>query len=204
MLRRYNLDLRSALALRAPKPAVWLAVLFAVPSGILTASGLFRLANVFIPISPKMMREFDQAVIPADISPVQLLFFLCVLPAIFEEITFRGLLLHGLSRRLHPAVLALVVGVVFGLFHVALFRFAPTACLGILLATVTLLTGSIFPAMLWHCLNNATGVLAFKLQLPLEELDPLCYLLGTAILAASFWIIWRNRTPYPGLRPWQV
>ena len=203
MLRRYQLNPRAALALRAPKPAVWLAVLVAVPSGLLTASGLFRLANLFVPISAKMMREFDQAVIPDNISAVQLLFFLCVMPAIFEEITFRGLLLHGLSRRLHPAALALVVGVVFGLFHVALFRFAPTACLGVLLAAVTLLTGSIFPAMLWHGLSNASGLLAYKLQIPLEELDPLSYLLGTAILVASFWIIWRNRTPYPGLRPWK-
>jgi ABC-type Na+ efflux pump permease subunit/membrane protease YdiL (CAAX protease family) len=200
MLRHYQLNPREALALRAPKPMVWPAVLIAVPCGLLTASGLFRLANVFIPISPRIMREFEQNVIPPDISPAQLIFFLCVMPAIFEEITFRGMLLHGLSRRLRPATLAVTVGVVFGIFHVALFRFAPTACLGVMLAAVVLLTGSIFPAMLWHGLSNLMGLLAYQYQIPLEELDPLTYLLGTAILAVCFWIIWRNRTPYPGLR----
>lgn len=202
MLRFYHLDAREALALRAPKPAVWLAVLVGVPGGLLTASGLFRLANVFIPVSDKMMQEFDQTVIPSGTSPVQLVFFVAVLPGIFEEIAFRGLLLYGLSRRLHPVALALVVGLVFGFFHMALFRLAPTAALGVVLAAVTLLTGSIFPAMLWHGLSNATSLLASNLKLPLEALDPPAYLLGTALLAASFWIIWRSRTPYPGLRPW--
>ena len=200
MLRHYQLDPREALALRAPKPMVWPAVLMAVPSGLLAASGLFRLANLFVPISPRMLREFEQNVIPPDISSAQLIFFLCVMPAIFEEITFRGMLLHGLSRRLKPVTLAVTVGVIFGIFHVALFRFAPTACLGVMLAAVVLLTGSIFPAMLWHGLSNLMGILAYQYQIPLEELDPLTYLLGTAILAVCFWMIWRNRSPYPGLR----
>jgi sodium transport system permease protein len=199
MLRWYRLDVRETLSLRLPKPAVWLAVLIAVPSGLIAASGLFRLANYFVPISSKMMEQFDQAVIPPGISFVQLLFFLSIMPGIFEEITFRGLLLHGLRRRFPPVVAALLVGIMFGLFHVALFRFAPTAMLGIMLAAVTMLTGSIFPAMLWHALSNAASVFAYQLQTPLTELDPLSYLLGSAMLALSFWIIWRNRTPHPGI-----
>lgn len=193
MLRHYRLDLRETLSLRIPKPAVWIAVLVGVPSGLLAASGLFRLVNYFIPISPKLMQQFDEAVIPPGMGLVQLMFFISIMPALFEEITFRGLLLHGLRRRFHPAMTILLVGVVFGLFHVALFRFAPTALLGVILAAIVLLTRSIFPAMLWHGLSNACSLLAFKLRLPLTELDPLSYLLGTAILAVALWIVWRNR-----------
>jgi hypothetical protein len=58
---------------------------------------------------------------------------------------------------------------------------------------MVLLTRSIFPAMLWHALSNASSLLAFKLGLPLTELDAPSYLLGTAILAAALWIVWRNR-----------
>jgi len=203
MLRRYRLNVRETLALRAPNPVVWAAVLLAVPAGLLAASGLARLSSFFIPVSSKMLKEFDQAIIPSGTSTAELLFFLAVLPAIFEEITFRGLLLNGLSRRMHPALVALVVGLIFGIFHVALFRFVPTAFLGVLLATVTLLTGSIFPAMLWHGLSNATSVVVYHFGLPLEDLDPLPYFLGTGLLAVALWIIYRHRTPYPGLRPWR-
>jgi sodium transport system permease protein len=200
MMRRYRLAPREALALRAPRPTVWLGVLLGVPGGMLTALGLFRLTNFLLPVPQKVMESFGENVLPPGIPLAQLLFFLCVLPGIFEEIAFRGLLLHGLRRRLHPAALALVVGLVFGIFHVALFRFVPTACLGVMLAAVTMMTGSIYPAMLWHALSNAAGILAYKLQIPEAELDPLSYLTGVGILAAAFWIFWRNRTPYPGLR----
>src|ERR1022692_4258457 len=116
-----------------------------------------------------------------------------VLPGIFEELTFRGMLLHGLHRRLRPVALVLVVGVVFGIYHVALFRFVPTACLGAMFAAVTLLTRSIYPAMLWHALSNALGLLAFTLQIPEAGLDPICYLAAGGMLAVAFWIFWRNR-----------
>ncbi|HWH69863.1 MAG TPA: ABC transporter permease subunit [Candidatus Sulfotelmatobacter sp.] len=204
MIRRYRLDPRQALALRLPKPAVWLAVLAGVPGGLLTALGLFRLANLVIPVPAKVLESFSQSVLSADIPFLQLLFFLTVMPGIFEEIAFRGILLHGLRRRLHPVALAVVVGITFGLFHVTLFRFVPTAFLGMMLAAVTLLTGSIYPAMLWHALSNATGILMSTLHIPETELEPICYLAGVGLLATAFWILWRHRTPYPGLRPWKM
>ena len=203
MLWRYRLDPRAALALRAPKPAIWLAVLIAIPGGLLSGTGLFRLADLFMPVPRQVVEGFSELVAPIDIPLPQLLFFLAVMPACFEEIAFRGLLLHGLHRRLHPAALALVVGLVFGFFHFALFRLAPTAFLGVLLASVTLLSGSIFPAMLWHAGNNALAVLAAQRQFPLSELDPTNYLAGAVLLGIAFWVIWRHRTPYPGLRPWR-
>ena len=54
--------------------------------------------------------------------------------------------------------------------------------------------------MLWHTLSNALGLLAFKLQIPETGLDPVCYLAAGGMLAVAFWIFWRNRTPYPGLK----
>lgn len=200
MLRQYHLDPRAALALRAPRPMVWLGVLFAVPGGFITALGIFQLANLVLPAPSGITESFGESVFPKNIPFWQLLLFLTVLPGIFEELTFRGMLLHGLHRRLRPALLVLVVGVVFGIYHVALFRFVPTACLGVMFAAVTLLTGSIYPAMLWHALNNALGVLAYKLQVPEAGLDPVCYFAAGGMLAAAFWIFWRNRTPYPGLK----
>lgn len=200
MVQRYRLDPRDALALRAPKPVVWLAVLFGIPSGMLTGIGLFRLANLFVPVPQKMLESFSQALAPQDLPLAQMLFFMAVLPGIFEEITFRGVLLYGLRRRLRPLPLALVIGLIFGLFHVSLFRLAPTACLGFLFALATMLTGSIFPAMLWHAGNNALGILAMRQQIPLEDLEPQAYVIGAAMLAGVFWILWRNRTPYPDLK----
>lgn len=204
MMWRYRLNPREALALRLPRPAVWVGVIAAVPGGLLTAVGLFRLVSLVLPVPVKVMESFEQGILPPNVPMLELLFFLTVVPSVFEEIAFRGMLLHGLRRRLHPVTLAIVVGLTFGVFHVALFRLVPTACLGAMLAAVTMLTGSIFPAMLWHCLSNATGIWAAQQQIPETDLDSACYLMGAGLLAAAFWIFWRNRTPYPGLRPWRT
>ena len=195
MLRRYHLDPREALSLRAPRPMVWLGVLFAAPGGFITALGVFQLANQFLPAPSSLIESFGEEVLPRGVPFWQLLFFMTVLPGVFEELTFRGMLLHGLRRRMHPAALVLVVGVVFGIYHVALFRFVPTACLGMMFAAVTLMSGSIYPAMLWHALSNAMGLLAYKLQIPETGLDPVCYLAAGGMLAVGFWIFWRNRRP---------
>ncbi len=202
MMWKYRLNPVEALALRRPKPAIWLAVLLGVPGGLLATSGLFRLTSSLLPVPEKMMEGFERSLLPEGVPVGQLLFFMTVLPGIFEELTFRGLLLHGLRRRFHPATTALVVGIMFGLFHIALFRLVPTAVLGVMFAAMTMLTGSIFPAMLWHALSNGLGILLHLRGMPLNELDAQGYLCGTGLLAAAFWIAWRNRTPYPGLKAW--
>ena len=193
MIRTYRLDWRETLSLRWPKPAVWLAVLVGVPGGMLTGAGVMTLANYVIPVPPQLVESFGQAVVPNNISTAQLFFFLAVLPGIFEEITFRGLLLSGLRRRFRPVLRVLVVGLVFGFYHVALFRLAPTAFLGVLLTCVTLLSGSIFPSMLWHILNNGLAILAYQWQAALSELDGPYFLCGPVLLGCAFWILWRER-----------
>jgi len=200
LIRHFRLDPKEALALRAPHPAAWLAVLIGVPAGLLTGLGVFRLASLLFPVPEALLQAFSETLAPKDLPDWQMLLFLAVLPGIFEEIAFRGVLTYGLSRRLRPVALVLSVGIIFGLFHSALFRIAPTAFLGVLLTSVVLLTASIFPAMLWHGLNNAFALLAGRAGADLADLPPVYYAVAAVVLALAFWILWRTRRPYPGLR----
>jgi membrane protease YdiL (CAAX protease family) len=163
---------------------------------MLAGTGVFRLADLVFPVPKEILEGFSQSFLPGSMPTWQMFLFLAILPGVIEELAFRGLLLNGLSTRLRPVALALTVGLAFGLFHGALFR----GFLGVMLAAITLLTGSIFPAMLWHSLNNSLSLLTGMWGLPLSELGPGWYWFGAAGLAAAFWIVWRNRSPYPGLR----
>ena len=159
MIRRYRLPWRETLALRRPPALAWIAVLIGAPAGYVTGIGIASLVDAFLfPVPEGVLEAFGDVMLGAELPLWQLLLFLAVLPGVLEEIAFRGVLLHGLSRRLHPLVLCLAVGAVFGLFHVSLFRIVPTAYLGTLLAAVVVLTGSIWPAMAWHALNNAIAL----------------------------------------------
>ncbi len=139
------------------------------------------------------------------ISVWELILFVTVMPGILEEIAFRGVLFSGLREHLRrPWLAVLLSAAVFAVFHVSLFRIVPTGFLGIVLAVVVLRTGSIFPAMLWHFLNNFLSVVPqtvgwITLDRP-EDLAPWWY--GLAVVGAvASWMLMRKR---PGQQPPKV
>src|SRR5262249_30266347 len=83
------------------------------------------------------------------------LVLIALTPAICEEALFRGAILRGFAGGLPRLTSAVLTGVLFGLFHLDLWRIIPTALLGIGLSIVALETDSILPAMVMHFANNA-------------------------------------------------
>lgn len=203
MIRVHRLDWRKALALRPVRPQIWLAVLLLVPSTLLTGIFIVGLSSVFLPFPEEMLEKFASQLIPDDFPLWQILLMLALTPGIVEEMAFRGLLLHGLHRRLRPLALILVVGIIFGLFHQALFRIIPTAYLGMVLTTVAVLSGSIFPCMLLHAGNNAFAFLLYRSGIEIENWPPELLLLNVPVFLFAIYLLYRYRTPYPGLLPFR-
>ncbi|MEX2600462.1 MAG: CPBP family intramembrane glutamic endopeptidase [Balneolaceae bacterium] len=87
------------------------------------------------------------------------LFHVAIVPAICEEIMFRGYLQRTFEKSwgVWPAIL--LSGFLFGAYHLQLGNLLPLATLGILLALVTWLSGSLLPAMVAHFVNNGGAVL---------------------------------------------
>lgn len=157
MIVRYRLPIRETLSLRAPAPGAWLGVLIGAPAGLVLADGVVRLASLAMPI-PEAWIEAMAENMGAGLPLWQMLIFFSLMPGIFEEIAFRGVLLHGLRNRLTTIQLVLVAGIAFGFFHVDLFRIPPTSLLGVFLVVTVIRCGSIFPAMAWHALHNALAL----------------------------------------------
>lgn len=207
MIWRYRLPVREAFALRMPRAAAWPAVVIGAPSALVLGIGLSELVSRYLfPVPREVLEGFGQALVGPDLPLWQIVFFLAVMPGVLEELAFRGVLLHGLSRRLRPWAVALAVGAIFGMFHMSLFRLVPTAWLGVVMTAVVLLTGSVYPAMLWHFLNNAIAIVPAQQEwLPESfEVEPWMTAFAAVGFVVSFWILWRTRTPYPGLRPWRL
>jgi uncharacterized protein len=83
---------------------------------------------------------------------------------ISEEIFFRGFLFGGFRKRLSFPIAALISGLIFGLFHytgASSFTVVPQlAFLGFALCTVYEETGSIYPTIALHMLNNTLAFIA--------------------------------------------
>jgi sodium transport system permease protein len=104
-----------------------------------------------------VVEELRKVVAPGDQSRgvFATLLLMAVTPAICEEALFRGPILRGLAARFSPLSSAVLTGLLFGLYHVDVWRLLPTGVLGVILSLVALESGSILPSMLTHALNNA-------------------------------------------------
>jgi sodium transport system permease protein len=91
------------------------------------------------------------------------LFAFAFLPAVCEELVFRGFLLSGLLKAHRPRTAILLCSFLFGLFHMNVFQFLPAFFLGVVLGLLTVRSQSIVPAMFFHLLHN--GVLLFSFEI---------------------------------------
>ncbi|MGD9901074.1 MAG: lysostaphin resistance A-like protein [Spirochaetales bacterium] len=84
--------------------------------------------------------------------------FVAVLPGIFEEITHRGVLLRGYAKEIGYKRAIVYSALLFGLMHLNISQVFYAIVMGGLIGTVATVSGSIFPAMLVHFMNNAINV----------------------------------------------
>lgn len=78
----------------------------------------------------------------------------CVLPAIFEEITDRGLLLATLDDVKSDTAKVIALGLFFGACHQNMPQLGPTAIAGVIIGFMAVKSGSILPGMIVHFMNN--------------------------------------------------
>ncbi len=94
--------------------------------------------------------------------------------AIVEELTFRGCLQTIFVKwfgNVHVAVW--VTAILFSAFHMEFFGFLPRLLLGVLFGYFTTWSGSVWPAVWAHFLNNGTAVVAYYLyQHKVIKVDP--------------------------------
>ena len=88
-----------------------------------------------------------------------LLAVFALLPAVCEEMLFRGFLQSGLVHLLEKPGMGIVASaVLFGLFHLDPWRFVGITVLGLFLGYLRHATGSLLPCVVAHATNNIVSV----------------------------------------------
>ena len=99
---------------------------------------------------------------------------LAILPAIGEELTFRGVLQSFFRRNKHVAVW--LTAIIFSFIHFQFYGFIPRMLLGALLGYALVWTDNLIYSITMHATNNTMAVLlfyiaTFVLHLPEKEMD---------------------------------
>jgi sodium transport system permease protein len=124
-----------------------------------------------------------------------------LVPAVCEEIAFRGFILTGLHRRFRPRNAVLVSALLFALYHLNVFLFLPAFALGVVLGLLTLRSRSLLPAVLFHFLHNGLLLLGarFANGYALAPNATWVWAAGICLMAALGLLWWLYRMPYAAL-----
>lgn len=156
--RRRGLRL-SHLGVRRP------AGVFVVAGALVGVSAWYLNLALVVLIDPPGETKALQTVI--EQTPlVSTLIAIALLPAIVEEIVFRGVFVRALATRFVPAAAIVLASLVFSVYHLLPAQMVSTFGLGLALGYLTLRADSAIPAMLAHLLNNTVAIVIARDTLP--------------------------------------
>lgn len=159
VLYYWKVNLRGALSLRQPSVrslvgAVLIGLGAWAPAHALV---VYQVSLFGIPAALDRFQEIMGDGIAA-MSPAGVLLVAALVPAVCEELLFRGLLLSGLGGSCRKWSAIALTAMVFAGFHMFFFRFPVTFAVGILFGYVCWQSRSIWPAIVAHALHNGMGL----------------------------------------------
>ena len=157
---RTAIDVRGALGLRVARPRFFVA---AIAIGA-TTWYLNMWIVALLPITERQTRALSELVDRPSL--VAALAMFALVPAVCEEIVFRGILARALGGQLRLVFAAVISAAVFSIYHLSLAQAVPTLTLGAVLAVIAIRAGSILPTMIAHALNNAMAIVMSRDELP--------------------------------------
>lgn len=139
----------------------WLATGLAVPlvglvSGVVC--GLFFEESDHLRVMSEIFREHGRG---GFLIPLALMIGLT--PAICEELLFRGFVQIRLTWSVGPLAAILLASIAFAAFHWDPVHAVAVLPIGLFLGAVSWRSGSLFPAMFGHFMNNVTSVAAVSM-----------------------------------------
>ncbi|MBQ8885232.1 MAG: CPBP family intramembrane metalloprotease [Clostridia bacterium] len=132
--------------------------------------GLFSLSSLNGLFLELLERAFgyvsDEIVLPSlnGGGIVGVIVVVALLPAVFEELIFRGFLLRGL-KGFGETFAVLVCGALFALYHKNPAQTVYQFICGVAFALVAIRSGSILPTVISHFINNAVIIVLYRLGL---------------------------------------
>lgn len=185
-----------------------LATIAIIPSGTYIAnafSSRLKIPDFLVKINSELFTAYSLGEF------IWLAFVIAVTPAICEEIFFRGFVQRNFERTLQGKSV-LLIGVIFGLFHMQPLGLITISLLGILFGYFYYRSKSLLPSMAAHFANNFIAIfIMYKtprvddVALASTEQIPISWVLVTAPLAGAilflYHLVTRRKIINDGITP---
>lgn len=178
-----RLNVNKTFRLRAPAAIDFGLSIIVAFASLMTAMAVVMLQNYVFSDSPamresqKQLYDFSEKLVKAG--PIVLFTVLAVLPALCEEVLFRGFVLKAFQHKSSGLRAVLLSSILFGLAHMNPHQFLYAVVLGCAFGVLVIRTGSLFTAIFCHFIVNGTNALFSWQQIALSPA-----LLGPAAVPA--------------------
>jgi sodium transport system permease protein len=137
------------------------SILLALAGSFFILKFVDAIQTKFLPMPEEFKKAFEDFLMENGQPPsfLKLFLIIAVSAAVCEEILFRGPLMKGIRSKFSKTQTIIVVGILFGIFHLNIYKLIPTSVLGMLITYITISTGSIFNGMIFHLVNNGTAII---------------------------------------------
>lgn len=123
------------------------------------------------PVSDKLAEQLSKLLAqPSD--PWTLLLVIAVVPAVCEELAFRGFVLSGFRHMGHKWRAIVLSSVAFGLTHAVFQQSLIASLVGCVLGFIAVQSGSVWPGMVFHMLHNGLALLSTRVTVETLERFP--------------------------------
>jgi len=208
------------LLLNWPPQVGWARGLAALPMALALAvvfhplaDQLQRIVQWVYPINESLLAQLKKITEVGAERPVWvLLLVMAALPAICEELAFRGFILSGFRHLGHKWRAIVLSSIFFGVTH-AIFQQSIVACLvGMMIGYIAVQTGTLFAGMLFHVVHNSLALLragfdpAWLQKYPIlqnfvavDTNDGLTFTwltVAISIVGSALILFWFHRLPY--------
>jgi len=144
-------------ATRLNKKFDWKIALIVVGLAVVSLFGfnqMTELLNYFLTNICGLNPGTTNFVIDSPVKYVICIFLMAGIPAVFEELVFRGIIFNGLREKLYPKGAVILCAILFALMHLTIYKTFYQLIMGVILSLIIYYTGSITYCFLYHFLNN--------------------------------------------------
>ena len=198
-----KIDYKKLFSMKKPNiPQVGGALCIGV-AAFLGATIVGALLMPVFPESAKGLETLDEML--AGQPTALLILVIALMPAVGEELLFRGFVMGTLREKCKPWVTVLVTTLIFAAYHMSLIKMFTIGIVGLALTFAAYRSGSIYVSMTVHFLNNLLSVLISAYPDQLRQIAPvlfeesigtaqLCMLAVIAVIlaAAGVWLLGRG------------
>jgi len=139
---------------------LWIAIIIFMFGLVILSSQVDNLLIYILPM-PEFLEDVFDSILTNEYMVLSII-LIGLIPAFFEEMLFRGVILSGFKENYSQKKAILISSLLFGIVHLNPWQFVTAFIIGAISAWVCLQTKSILPSIYMHLFNNMLALLITK------------------------------------------